>query len=123
MDVSWTRIITTASGGSAFAEGGADLELADFAPPAPPLNLSPLMGARSVRFILVPPGWDSPPHPAPARQWVIMISGAAESTTSDGETRRFAPGDAVLVEDVEGVGHSTRCVSDVPWLAMVVTLA
>ena len=123
MDVTWTRIISTDSGGSAFAEGGVMLELAEFAPPAPPLNLSPLMGAQSVRFILVAPGWDSPPHPAPARQWVVMLSGAAESTTSDGETRRFSPGDAVLVEDVTGVGHRTRCVSDVPWLAMVVTLA
>jgi quercetin dioxygenase-like cupin family protein len=123
MDVTWTRIITTASGGSAFAEGGAMLELAEFAPPAPPLNLTPLMDAKAVRFILVPPGWDSPPHPAPARQWVVMVSGAVESTTSDGETRRFVPGDAVLVEDVAGLGHRTRCVSDEPWLAMVVALA
>ena len=123
MQVNWTRIITTAEGGSAFAEGGTDLVLADYAPPAPPLNLSPSMDAKAVRFILVPPGWDSDPHPAPRRQWVIMLSGVAESTTSDGETRRFVPGDAVLVEDVTGVGHRTRCVSDVPWLAMVVELA
>ena len=122
MKVNWTRIVDTPEGGSAFADGGAMLTTAEFAPPAPPLDLSPKMGARSVRFILCPPGWDSPPHPAPTRQWVVMLTGAAESTTSDGETRRFVPGDTVLVEDVAGVGHRTRCVSDVPWLAMVVEL-
>ena len=87
------------------------------------LAWDPRPGSRSVRFIGAPAGWDSPPHPAPARQWVVMIQGIVEATTTDGEARRFGPGAAVLLEDTAGVGHRTRVVGDEPWLAIVVVLA
>ena len=37
---------------------------------------------------------------------MICLSGSGEVTAS-GETRRFGPGDVLLVEDVDGVGHSS----------------
>ena len=122
MNVPFTRIAATSDGGSRFVDDGVDLVDGDFAPPAPPLGLGPVAGARSVRFIGAPAGWDSPPHPAPARQWVVMVRGMVEATTSDGEVRRFEPGMAVLLEDTTGVGHRTRVVGDEPWFAMVVVL-
>ena len=46
-------------------------------------------------------------QPEQARQLVVGISGRVEVTAS-GETRTFGPGDVILVEDTEGVGHSSR---------------
>ncbi|MEI7744871.1 MAG: cupin domain-containing protein, partial [Chloroflexota bacterium] len=96
---------------------------AEFAPPAPPLGVAAASPAESVSCIGAPPGWDSPPHPAPRRQWVVMLRGAVEATTSNGEARVFGPGVAVLVEDTSGRGHRTRVVSEEPWEALVVVLA
>ena len=79
--------------------------------------------AATARFIGAPAGWDSPAHPAPARQWVVMVRGRVEATTTDGEARVFGPGVAVLLEDTNGTGHRTRVVGDEPWLALVVVLA
>ncbi len=123
MRVPYVRIVATPDAGSRFVDASADLADGDFAPPAPPLGLSTVAGAREVRFIGAPAGWDSPPHPAPARQWVVMVAGTVETVTSDGETRRFGPGAAVLLEDTDGAGHRTRVVSDEAWLAMVVVLS
>jgi hypothetical protein len=120
--VSFVRILATSGGGSRFVDDAVGLKDGDFAPPAPPLGLGAVDGARSVRFIGAPAGWDSPPHPAPARQWVVMVSGVVEATTTDGEVRRFGPGMAVLLEDTGGAGHRTRVLGDEPWLALVVVL-
>ncbi len=123
MRVPFVRIIATPDAGSRFVDASADLKDGDFAPPAPPLGMSVIAGAREVRFIGAPAGWDSPPHPAPARQWVVMMTGTVEAVTTDGEVRRFEPGAAVLLEDTHGAGHRTRVVGDKPWRAMVVVLA
>ena len=123
MDAPFTRIVATPDGGCRFVDDAAPLADGDVAPPAPPLGLGEVAGAVAVRFIGAPVGWDSPPHPAPARQWVVMVRGAVEATTSDGETRRFGPGDAVLLADTSGTGHRTRVVGDDAWVAMVTVLA
>ena len=123
MQISFVRIVATPDGGTRFVDDAADLTDGVFAPPAPSLGLSETVEARQVRFIGAPAGWDSPPHPAPDRQWVVMVCGTVEATTTDGETRRFEPGMAVLLEDTSGAGHRTRIVGDEPWLAMVVVLA
>jgi hypothetical protein len=122
MEAPFVRIVATAGGGSRFVDEASPLADGDFAPPAPPLALGAVASAGSARFIGAPAGWDSPPHPAPARQWVVMLRGSVEAITSDGEARTFGPGAAVLLEDTTGVGHRTRVVGDEPWLAMVVVL-
>ncbi|MFC1607838.1 hypothetical protein ACFL47_07695 [Candidatus Latescibacterota bacterium] len=52
-------------------------------------------------------------HTAPARQFVIWLTGKIEIETSDGEKRTFGPGDIVLAEDTTGKGHISRNLSDV----------
>jgi hypothetical protein len=47
-------------------------------------------------------------HPAPRRQFVVTLSGAAEVEASDGEVRHIGPGTVMLAEDVTGKGHITR---------------
>jgi hypothetical protein len=47
-------------------------------------------------------------HPAPRRQFVIILSGQLEIGLGDGSKQIFGPGDARLVEDTTGQGHTTR---------------
>lgn len=47
-------------------------------------------------------------HPAPRRQWVIIIKGDLEIGLGDGSFWKFGEGDARLVEDTTGKGHTTR---------------
>jgi len=62
-------------------------------------------------------------HPAPRRQYVIILAGQLEIGLGDGTLRRFGPGDARLVEDTTGKGHTTRVVSSEPVLTAVIPLA
>lgn len=50
----------------------------------------------------------SPPfHHPTSKMLVITLAGEAEVRCGDGTTRRFAPGDILWAEDVEGEGHQT----------------
>ena len=51
-------------------------------------------------------------HPAPHRQYVICLSGGVEIGLGDGTTHHFGPGDARLVEDTTGQGHTTKWTGD-----------
>jgi len=62
-------------------------------------------------------------HPAPRRQYVIILSGQLEIGLGDGTVRRFGLGDARLVEDVTGKGHTTRVVGAEPVVTATVPLA
>jgi len=48
------------------------------------------------------------PHPAPCRQYVIVLQGGVEVTTSDGESRTSGAGEVVMVEDTTGKGMSRK---------------
>jgi quercetin dioxygenase-like cupin family protein len=117
-----TRIVADGAGGTWFDDADVTLELGDFAPPAPPMLRSIPEPATAVRFVGAEAGWDSPPHPAPARQYVVMLRGSVRATVTDGTTRTFEPGDVVLLEDVHGEGHRTFVPGPDDWLAMVVVL-
>ena len=80
-------------------------------------------GVTSFKFMTWPAGHFIDWHPAPQRQYVISLSGELEIGLGDGTLRRFGPGDARLVEDTTGQGHTTRVVSDGPTLTAVVPLA
>ncbi len=49
-------------------------------------------------------------HPTPRRQWFIVLSGIGELGASDGEVRRFGPGDLILLDDMESKGHTSRVI-------------
>lgn len=46
-------------------------------------------------------------HPPPRRQWVIILQGAMEISTTSGKRRRLEPGACLLAEDMQGKGHQT----------------
>jgi quercetin dioxygenase-like cupin family protein len=83
-----------------------DLKLADH---PELLKLQPTTG---IQFREWPKGEFIDWHPAPRRQWVIILSGQLEIGLGDGTSRRFGAGDARLVEDTTGRGHTTRVVGD-----------
>jgi hypothetical protein len=47
-------------------------------------------------------------HPTPLKQWMVVLSGTGEFGASDGEVRGFGPGDVVLLDDTDSLGHTTR---------------
>ena len=61
----------------------------------------------TIRFSEAPAGRFSDWHPAPRRQFVIILSGQLEIGLGDGSKHVFGPGDARLVEDTTGQGHTT----------------
>jgi quercetin dioxygenase-like cupin family protein len=73
-------------------------------------------------FLAAPKGWSGDWHPAPCRQIFSFLSGEIEVEVSDGETRRFVPGDALLMEDTTGKGHATRNIGEVDVLMAVTQL-
>jgi len=54
--------------------------------------------AASVVFRELPAGTFMDWHPAPRRQYVILLSGQLEIGFKDGAVRRLGPGDATLAE-------------------------
>lgn len=118
----YTRLYANADGESHFEDIEIDLTSTDYAPPAPPLDLSSFTPATQFGFMRAPAGWSSDWHPSSARNMFCVLSGEWEVTASDGETRRFADGGVLLVEDTSGKGHASRVVSDSGSLAAIVQL-
>ena len=114
------RVYADAAGESHFEEVEVPLAAVNFAPPAPPINLSALSPAGQYGFMSAPPGWDGDWHPAPMRMLTIYLAGEVEVAVSDGAVRRFCPGAVTLAEDTTGKGHRSRVVgSDDAVLAIV----
>lgn len=61
-------------------------------------------------------------HPAPRRQFVIILSGQLEIGLGDGTKHVFGPGDARLVEDTTGQGHTTAVYGKQPCVTATVPL-
>jgi hypothetical protein len=107
----FTRLYCDTAGRSRLEDVEVAFSSADFSPPAPPVDVASAVPASAHLFIRVRSGWFDPAHPAPARQVMVVLSGVVEVEAS-GETRRFAAGDVVLVEDTDGPGRSTRVVDE-----------
>lgn len=70
-------------------------------------------GAVATMFVFsVPAGTEVPAHNAPQPYIAIILSGEGEVVTSDGEARRFHPGEVLFCNDLTGKGHVTRAISD-----------
>ena len=61
-------------------------------------------------------------HPAPRRQFVIILSGQLEIGLGDGSKHIFGAGDARLVEDTTEQGHTTRVHGNQPCLTATIPL-
>lgn len=77
----------------------------------------------TITFREVPAGTALDWHPAPRRQFVIILSGQLEIGLGDGSKHLFGPGDARLVEDITGQGHTTTVYGDQPCVTVTIPLA
>ena len=75
-----------------------------------------------IRFGSRAPGVLQDWHPAPQRQFVIILSGQLQIGFEDGSTKVFGPGDARLVEDTNGKGHTTIALGDEPCITATIGL-
>jgi hypothetical protein len=116
----YTRLYADEHGKSHFEEVEIDLTLTEYAPPAPPLELSSITPAKQFGFMNAPAGWASDWHPTSARTIFFVLTGEWEVTASDGETRRFSRGSVLLVDDTTGKGHTSKVVSQTNSLAAMV---
>ncbi len=84
-----------------------------FGPPPNPKGQMTDFGAVATMFVFsVPAGTDVPAHNAPQPYIAIILSGEGEVVTSDGQSRRFQPGEVLFCNDLTGRGHVTRAISD-----------
>jgi hypothetical protein len=104
------RLYADEEGESHLEELDLPMTSMEFAPPAPPLDVSEFKDAKRVGLIRGPAGWFGDWHPAPKRQIMFHLTGQLEAETSDGERRIIAPGTMVLVEDTAGKGHRSRVI-------------
>lgn len=81
------------------------------------------LDTTAITFRENPPGRFVDWHPAPRRQFVIIVSGRLEIGLSDGSKHVFGPGDARLVEDTSGKGHTTAVHGDEPCVTATIPLA
>jgi len=86
-------------------------ELAVGPPPNPTGRLSDLGAMTTMCVVSFPAGTDAPAHSAPQPYVCIVLSGEGEVVTSDGEARRFRPGELLFCNDLTGKGHVTRAMT------------
>src|SRR5271165_3394940 len=108
-----TRIFADDRGESHFAEVEIPLTLTAVAAHLPPMRTSPSIASIHVQFLVAPPAviahdW----HPAPARQFVLLLNGKLEVEVTDGERRVFTQGSVVFLGDTKGRGHKDHAMND-----------
>jgi hypothetical protein len=107
----YVRLYNEPSGESHFSDQAFVFSTAEFAPPAPPIDVSDPISATAFMIIRLPKGWTDPAHPAPARQFMMVMQGMAE-VTAGRERRLLKSGDILLAEDTAGLGHATTVLED-----------
>ena len=112
----FARMFTGEDGRTHFEELQEPFDLSNDAQRTETLN------SNGIQFVYQPPGFVIDMHPAPRRQYVITLEGQAEIVLSDGASRIFGPGDALLAEDTTGEGHITRIVGNIPRISAQIHL-
>jgi hypothetical protein len=117
------RLSADARGESHFDSFDISCLLKDYAPPAPPLFVSPIEKSSGYAMARLPSGWGVGNwHPSPHPQIFFCLSGTLRVTASNGDTRLIKAGDAWLMTDTSGKGHKTEVISDEPVDGVVILL-
>jgi hypothetical protein len=112
--ITYFRLYCTPDNNSHFQSVKDKLRETNFAPPAAPLYIGNNFRASTAFFGGFEAGWGAHDlesrlfHPTPAVQLLIILDGDFSITATDGETRRFRPGDVLRLEDTAPCkGHIT----------------
>ena len=108
----YLRMFADETGESRFEYAELNSNQAPFMPPAPPVHVSDGQSVDNLVFMRVPNGWSDNGHPAPRKQWAMVLKGEIEFKVSDGEVQRLVPGTIVLAEDTVGKGHKARTIGN-----------
>jgi quercetin dioxygenase-like cupin family protein len=117
MAIPQIRLYTGDDGESHFEEGVVDLSKLEGTS-----RRSPVYRTHEVSFEESPAGSSLDWHRAPARQYVITLSGTLEFETRLQKRFTLAPGTILLAEDTKGGGHRWRLTDDQPWRRVYVLL-
>lgn len=104
------RFYTTPDGGSAFDELVIPLDQEVTDRDGNTLHFSEPFASPAVRIYEAPAGTFQDWHNAPTRQLCVMVAGVWEVGTTDGQTRRWGPGELFLPDTVEGRGHTSAVI-------------
>ena len=85
-------------------------------------EVTAMRGASGIQFRHSPPGHFISWHPAPARQYVIILQGQSKITIGDGSSHTFGVGEVLFADDLTGRGHTTEVVSPEPRVSIFVPL-
>lgn len=122
---SYARIHCSPDNESHFEIATVEMAKVDAVPPALPFHAKASQASR-LAFSSFDAGWGSEDlkarkfHAAPNAQYVVYLEGEMSITTSDGETRRFKPGDVLRVDDTAPCKGHISVVGDRPSYTMVV---
>jgi len=111
------RIFSDEHGDSPFEDVGIPLIESGMAG-----KLSQPIDTKSLIFREVEPTYDWDFHPAPQRQYIVLLEGEIEIETSLHKKRIFTSGDILLVEDTGGKGHKTRNLQPLRRKSLFITL-
>ena len=87
-----------------------------------PSRVTPLQEATDIGFLRLPVGLRSRWHPAPRKQFVMVLAGIMEVEAGDGQQRTFTPDSVLLVTDVDGKGDRTNVLGEQEVLAVWVPI-
>ncbi|MCL5736452.1 MAG: hypothetical protein M1274_12845 [Actinobacteria bacterium] len=116
------RLFSDEAGNSQFEEVDIPLHQAVFSSPTPPMELSEPQPAERAVLASIPVGWMGERHSAPRRQFFVQMSGTIEVEVAGGRRVVTGPGELTLIEDVDGKGHVTRVIGNVPVTGVFIQL-
>lgn len=113
MEAHYTRLFSDDDGESRFEDVAVELRHAFSAAGIESLPSAPFFASEGTFWAGSTTAWNGDAlHAAPRRLIIIAVKGEYSVTTSKGVTRRFTPGQVLLVEDMSGRGHSTKTLAD-----------
>ncbi len=86
-------------------------------------ELSESVAVTGLQFRRTSPAYSLDFHPAPARQYVVTLSGRGEIELVNGTRIPLTPGHILLAEDTTGKGHISRGVGSEDRLSLFIQLA
>ncbi|KAI3610911.1 hypothetical protein D8I24_0355 (plasmid) [Cupriavidus necator H850] len=120
--LAFARLYADDAGESHFGPLAVTIAERNFAPPAPPFMVSPMVEAARQGFLVVPAGWIGILHPSPLRMWIFLLEGEMEFEASDGQIHPLTIGAGLLLEDTTGKGHRSRVIGGTAATLVVVEL-
>jgi hypothetical protein len=108
--VEFIRLFSDDLGESHIETATIPLQSEQFAPPAPPLDVSAMSRADGWKLLRFAADWVGGWHCTPTRQWMFLLAGQATVHASDGSQCDLRPGSICLLEDTRGKGHLTTII-------------